>query len=98
MASQTKDLATVRIEIEALDEAILGLIAERCRLASMAGEYKREGGQPLVDPGQEMRVIRRAVEQAKVLGLDEEGVRLLYCHLIGLSRRVQEVEAIGGEE
>jgi chorismate mutase len=92
MASQKQDLMAVRMAIEALDEELVNLIAERCRLASEAGKWKRQEGQPLVDPGQEVRVIRRAVKHARVLGVDEEGVRLVYWRLIGLSRQVQEVK------
>lgn len=91
------DLPSVRAEIEALDEALLTLIAERCRLASMAGEWKRGRGWPVADPAQEARVVRRAAERARALALDEEGVRLLFWGVIGLSRRVQEVGPPRGE-
>jgi chorismate mutase len=85
------DLPGVRAEIEALDEALLALIAERCRLACRAGAWKRDRGWPITDPAQEARVVRRAAERARALALDEEGVRLLFWGVIGLSRRVQEI-------
>jgi chorismate mutase len=84
------ELASLRLEIEEVDQRILGLIALRCRLAEAAGERKRAAGLTTLDPAQEAVVIRRAAVRARHENLDEEGIRQLFWCLIGLSRAMQE--------
>jgi chorismate mutase len=83
------DLAGVREEIERIDRTLIGLIAERVRLARRVGEAKRELGLPTLDPAREAAVVRRAGTLAREVGLDDEDVRYIFWHLIGLSRRAQ---------
>jgi chorismate mutase len=82
-------LQAVRQRIEQLDREVIGLIAERVRLAREVGAFKRELGLPTLDPAREAEVVRRACELARAAGLAEEDVRAIYWQLIGLSRRAQ---------
>lgn len=82
-------LDSVRAEIDELDGTLVRLIARRCRLARQAGRSKAQARLPLVDPAQEAAVVRRGAARARDLGLEEEEVRRIFWHLIGLSRRSQ---------
>lgn len=82
-------LAELRGEIERIDRELIGLIAQRVRLARQVGDAKRELGAPTLDPAREAAVVRRAGELAREAGLGDEDVRYIFWHLIGLTRRVQ---------
>ena len=82
-------LVAVRDEIERIDRALIALIAERVRLAREVGAAKRALAMPILDPAREAAVVRRAGTLAREAGLEDEEVRYLFWHLIGLSRRAQ---------
>jgi chorismate mutase len=82
-------LARLRERIEEIDRALVALIAERVCAAREVGRTKRECGLPILDPAREAAVVRRAVELARDHHIDEEDVREIYWHLIGLTRRAQ---------
>lgn len=82
-------LAGLRGEIEELDRRLVGLLAERVRLARRLAGEKAAAGLPLVDPPREAAVVGRAGALARHAGLDEEAVRHIYWTIVGLSRRAQ---------
>jgi chorismate mutase len=82
-------LRAIRERIEQVDREIVGLIAERVRLAREVGVAKRELGVPTLDPAREAMVVRHAGELAREAGVGDEDVRYIFWHLIGLSRRAQ---------
>lgn len=84
-----EELETVRGEIERIDRALVGLIAERVALARRVGAAKRALGLPILDPAREAAVVRRAGTLAREADLADDDVRYLFWHLIGLSRRAQ---------
>jgi len=82
-------LQALRGRIEQIDRELIGLIAERVRIAREVGAAKRELGAPTLDPAREAMVVRRAGELAREAGVGDEDVRYIFWHLIGLSRRAQ---------
>lgn len=86
------ELAEIRDEIERIDRSIVELIAQRVQLARRVGTVKRSAGLPTLDPPREAAVVRRAGALAREAGLDDEDVRYIFWHLIGLSRRIQMEE------
>jgi len=86
------ELALIRTEIEQIDRSLIDLIAQRVRLARRVGAVKRAAGLPTLDPPREAAVVRRAGALAREAGLDDEDVRYIFWHLIGLSRRMQMEE------
>jgi chorismate mutase len=82
-------LEEVRTEIEALDRTLIELIARRVELARRSGAAKQNAGLPTLDPAREAAVVRRACGTAREFGLEDEDVRYIFWHLIGLSRRAQ---------
>lgn len=85
-----QELARLRAEVERIDRALIGLVAERVRIAREVGEAKRALGLPTLDPAREAAVVRRAGTLAREAGLPDEDVRYIFWHLIGLARRAQE--------
>lgn len=83
------EIDRARAEIERIDRELIGLIAERVRVAREIGRAKRDAGMNTLDPAREAAVVRRAGELARELGLDDEVVRRIFWQLIALSRSVQ---------
>ena len=90
--SAVPDLDTLRQEVERIDRTLVQLIAERVEIARKIGVVKRERELPTLDPAREAAVVRRAGSLAREAGLDDDDVRYIFWHLIGLSRRAQMEE------
>ena len=84
-----EELARFQDEIERIDRALIGLIAERVRLARAVGVAKQGAGLPTLDPAREAAVVRRAGALAREAGCTDEDVRYIFWHLIGMCRRAQ---------
>ena len=83
LADALTELVGIRDEIEQLDRALVELVARR------VGTLKRRASLPILDPQREAAVVRRAGTLARAAGIDDDDVRYLFWHLIGLSRRAQ---------
>ena len=83
-------LLRCREEIERIDRAIVGLLAERMDRSRKIGTLKRSAGMPTLDPAREAEVIRRASAIAREHGLPDDPVRDLFWHVIAISRSAQE--------
>lgn len=57
------DLSAVRRRIDAVDEQLLSLLAERAELVAQVAEAKREEGLATVDPERENAVLQRLLER-----------------------------------
>lgn len=66
------------------------LIGKRRDLVLEIGRAKEALGLPVLDPPQEARVVRRAAEIARELGVDEEMTRDVLWRIIASARDVQE--------
>ena len=80
-----KRLNKLRSQIQELDRELVTLIGKRRDLAIDIGQAKGALGLPVMDPPQEAKVVRRAAEIARDLGVDEELTRdvisVSYTHL-----------------
>jgi chorismate mutase len=76
--------------IEELDRRIVALLAERVTVGLRTAALKQAAGLPLLDPGREAEVIRRAVATARTHELATEPVREIFWLIVGMSRRAQE--------
>lgn len=86
---ESTDLNALRAEIGEIDVALIDLLARRVATARRVGTLKRGAHLPRLDPAREAEVIRRGVEHAREVGLDEEAVREILWHTVGLCRRAQ---------
>jgi chorismate mutase len=82
-------LGRYRQQIEQLDRDLVSLLAKRVALSKEIGAMKRVAGLPTLDPAREAEVIRRAAALARDASLNDEKVRDIFWHVIGLSRAVQ---------
>jgi chorismate mutase/prephenate dehydratase len=89
-------LLKLRLEIDAIDRAIVEAIGLRVLVGTRIGEIKQELDLPVLDPAREAAVVRRAAERARDAGLDGEAVREIFWRLVGLSRRTQRDELRDG--
>jgi len=94
--SAEERLKRLRTEIHALDEELVGLVGRRRELVLEIGEAKSELGRPVLDPSQEARVVRRAAELARELGVDEELTRDVIWRIIASARDAQEARTRWG--
>ncbi len=83
-----QELEALRCQIDAVDERILGLVAERVGLVLRVGELKRSSGAAVYDPERERRVLERLAHQATP-PLDRETVQRVFERLIDESRRLE---------
>ena|SRR6266540_1220611 len=86
------ELQACRAEIATIDDEIVRLLLRRVEIARRTGILKRANGLPILDPQREAQVIRSAVARAREIGLEEEPVRGIFWHILGMSRKAQQVE------
>ncbi len=90
MISDEQRLEKLRERIRALDRELIRLVGERRSLALEIGSVKEALGLPVLDPAQEARVVRRAAETARELGVEEEVTRDVIWRIIASARDAQE--------
>ena len=83
-------LERLRERILELDRSLVELIDERRALVLEVGRRKGDLGLPVLDPGREARVVRRAAQLARERGVDEEMVRDVIWRIIASARDAQE--------
>lgn len=83
------DLARIRDDLARLDSQLVQLIAERVRLACMAGDAKRAAGIPLRDVAREEATLVMVSQLAREHALDDSAVRDVFERLIAIARRAQ---------
>src|SRR5688572_4816437 len=83
-------LEALRRRIVELDDQLIRLVGQRRDLVLEVGKLKAALGLPVMDPPQEARVVRRAAERARELGVDQELVRDVIWRIIASARQVQE--------
>ena len=87
-------LEEYREKIDAVDEKLVALFAERMELSRAIAEYKKENGLPVLDASREKEKLNSAAEQSPAEL--REYTRRLYALLFELSRDYQR-ELIGKE-
>jgi chorismate mutase/prephenate dehydrogenase len=90
MSDGQSGLEELRSRIEAIDRQLVELIGRRRAVALEIGRAKQTLGLPVLDPQQEAKVVRRAAEIARELGVDEELTRDVIWRIIAAARDAQE--------
>ena len=70
-----RDLASLREEIDQLDEQLWDIIAQRADLAREIGEWKHAHGEQILQPERYQQVVERCLLQGKQHGLSETLIR-----------------------
>lgn len=89
-ADVRRRLTELRERISSLDDELIRLIGERRDLVLEIGRVKRLLGLPVLDPGREAAVVRKAAERARQAGVDEEMTRDVLWRIIAAARQAQE--------
>lgn len=82
-------LARLRDRLEEVDGELIRLVGERRSLVLEVGRLKDALGRPVLDPTREARVVRRAAERAREMGVDEELIRDVIWRIIASAREAQ---------
>ncbi len=83
------ELEALRVEIDAIDQQILELVAARVRVVLRVGELKRRLGLPVYDPERERAMLERLAARAPP-PLDLATIRRVFERLIDESRRLEQ--------
>lgn len=86
----SKSLAQLRKQIDAIDRALLRLWSRRLKVAREIGTQKLGQSLPLKDREREQRVIARAMKLGRTLNLPALKVRSFMDIIIASSRRAQK--------
>jgi len=76
------ELDALRAEIDAVDEALVGVLAQRFEIVTRVAEYKARTGTPMMQTGRVREVAERSATLARGHGLDPAIVRRLFELLI----------------
>lgn len=91
--SYEEELKPLREEINALNDAILELVARRVAVALRIAEVKKRHGKPVVDRSRERVVLDQARRAAERNRLDPDGVERVYAEIIRLCVEAEENQA-----
>lgn len=87
-------LAGHRARIDALDDQLIRLLAERFEITKAVGAYKAEVGLPPADPGREAEQVARLRAIAEEVGMDptfsEQVFRLIVDEVIRHHLKIAE--------
>ena len=70
-----KDLASLRHEIDQLDEQLWEIIGRRVDVARQIGDWKRVHGAPVLQPARYQQVLDQALVWGTEKGLSEDVIR-----------------------
>lgn len=87
--NSTESLGLLRQQIDRLDDELLELLAKRMRVARDIGEYKREHGMSVVQPGRYNDLMKKRVESGEQLELGADFVRNILASIHEESVRQQ---------
>jgi chorismate mutase len=79
----------LRTRIDVLDENLIKLLADRCKVSGQIGQYKKDHNVAILQAGRWEQVLADMIEKGKALGLSEECVSAIMNAIHDESVRVQ---------
>ncbi len=76
-----------RARIDAIDDAIVALLAERAARVDALWRHKAATGVPVKDPAREAAVFARLRARAEAVGLDPQAVERVFRAIVGARLR-----------
>jgi len=83
------DIEQLRPRIDAIDDQVLDLLAQRAGAALEVGDYKKRRGLPVHDPERENSVVNR-VQTRNQGPLSSEAIERIYRTIIEEMRKLEE--------
>lgn len=90
---ETDRLATIRDDIDKIDEKILALLNQRANLCKIVGQIKSASKGIVFRPFREKEVLNRMVKKNPGL-LPEDHLRAIYREILSSSRRLQQPQEV----
>ena len=91
-----QELSGIRREIDAIDDELIELFSRRLEIVERVAASKKASGSPVLDPARERAILTHVVE--RVAPEYENGARLLFATLFGISRARQRAVLHGEPE
>ena len=95
-AAPVQGLADIRREIDEIDDQMVNLFTRRLEIVERVAASKKASGSPVFDPARERSILSHVVE--RVAPEYENGARLLFSTLFGISRARQRAVLHGEPE
>ncbi len=87
---EVKTLEKLRKNIDAVDEQLVQLLAQRLNISREIAKYKRQNNSPIMDEKRELEIIEDRTAKFKELGIDDKRfVAELFGLIIRKSLEVQ---------
>ncbi|MFZ4583063.1 MAG: chorismate mutase [Paludibacter sp.] len=86
----TESLASLRRQIDELDNSLLELLARRMRVSREIGQYKKEHNMPILQSQRYDEIIQNRVSQALQMGMDTEFMKTVLVAIHEESVRNQQ--------
>lgn len=83
----TDELADLRAQLDAIDDQLLVLLAQRARVVAQAWASKRARGVSIRDAQREASILAQARQRAVELGLDPDAVAVVMALIVGRDLR-----------
>ena len=83
-------LASLRSEIDLLDDSIAALIVRRAEIGLHLGKIKRDLQLPIRNAARETEVLERAKRWGRESCVGDEGMRLIFEAIVAACREIQE--------
>lgn len=93
--STTENLASLRQQIDQINDEILELLAKRMRITCEIGQYKKEHKMPVIQQNRYNDLMERLVKNGEELGMSEEFIRNILVAIHEESVR-QQLEIVNG--
>ncbi|MNE05627.1 T-protein [compost metagenome] len=89
-SNREADLNEFRQQLDAVDTAILKLVAERMDIIHQVGLFKKQAGIPVMQPNRVATVLDSRAEVAQGLGINPDVARRIWDVLIKEACRLEE--------
>ncbi len=89
-AGVTKDLSTLRLQIDSLDNQLIHILAERMKVCLAVGAYKKQHHVAVVQSKRYQELLNRLCKQGEEAGLTEQFVKAIMDTIHKESVRQQE--------
>ena len=87
----TENLASLRHQIDQIDDDILAILAKRMRISTEIAQYKKENSMPVLQAGRYDEILTKRSKQGSEMGMSEEFIKEVFEAIHAESVRRQMV-------
>ncbi len=90
---ETMPLNKLRVEIDSLDDQLLGLLNRRMEIVKKVGEFKNRSGGAIYRPEREKEIISRLCKNSEGL-MNQEAIEAIFLEIFAVSRNLELPEKV----